>query len=90
MDATDFPGPVNLGNPEELTVIGLAKLIKELTASSSKIVHKSLPEDDPSRRRPDISLAMDKLGWTPSWNTKDALVNTIKNFEDRLRKGERV
>jgi len=90
MDATDYPGPVNLGNPEELTVIGLAELIKDLTASASKIVHKNLPEDDPSRRRPDISLAMDKLGWTPSWNTKNALISTIKNFEDRLRKGERA
>jgi len=61
----DFTGPVNLGNPEEYRIIDLAKKIIDLTGSRSKIVFKPLPQDDPKRRRPEITLAKEKLGWEP-------------------------
>ena len=70
--------PVNLGNPEERTVLDLAKIIVSLTGSSSKIVHKELPQDDPKVRRPDISIAQSKLLWKPAVNLKDGLIETIK------------
>lgn len=90
MEAKDFSGPVNLGNPDEMTVLGLAELIRDLTGSKSKIVHKTLPADDPTRRRPDISLAKEKLGWSPSMSTKEGISRTIKDFEERLERGEKV
>ena len=63
--ADDFTGPVNLGNPSEATILELAEMIIRLTKSSSKIINKPLPQDDPVRRRPDISLATQALGWQP-------------------------
>ncbi|MEE9613507.1 MAG: UDP-glucuronic acid decarboxylase family protein [Thermodesulfobacteriota bacterium] len=83
----DFPGPVNLGNPEETSVMDLAKLVKELIGSDSKIVGKKLPQDDPTRRRPDISLAKKELGWSPSTPLKDGLLRTIEYFSSRIKKG---
>jgi UDP-glucuronate decarboxylase len=62
----DFTGPVNLGNPDEFTILELAKKIVEITNSKSKIVFKPLPQDDPLQRRPDISLAREKLKWQPA------------------------
>jgi len=76
-----FTGPVNLGNPAEFTIEGLAKLVIELTDSRSKIVHAELPEDDPKRRRPDIRLAEAKLGWSPSVALEKGLKKTIEYFE---------
>ena len=64
---SSFTSPVNLGNPVEFTVLELAKLIIELTDSRSKIIFKDLPQDDPEKRKPDISLAKDKLDWQPSF-----------------------
>lgn len=84
-----FTGPVNLGNPVEKTIIELAKMIIELTGSGSKIVFKSLPSDDPVRRKPDIGLAIEKLDWAPSVELETGLKNTIGYFDDLLRSGGR-
>ncbi len=75
-------GPVNLGNPRELRILELAGLILKLTGSKSKIVHKSLPEDDPVQRRPDISLAKKLLNnWSPGIQLEKGLINTISYFK---------
>lgn len=79
-----FNGPVNLGNPVETPIIEFAKKIKEMTGSNSKIVHKPLPQDDPTQRRPDISLAKEKLGWQPDVKLDDGLRKTIEYFEKAL------
>ena len=84
----DFTGPVNLGNPEEYRIIDLAQKIIELTGSRSKIVFKPLPQDDPKRRRPDITLAKEKLGWEPKTPLEKGLKKTIAYFEELLRKGK--
>jgi UDP-glucuronate decarboxylase len=76
----DFIGPVNLGNQGEFTILELAKLVIELTGSRSKIIHKNLPVDDPTRRRPDITLARQKLGWEPRTPLRDGLEKTIDWF----------
>lgn len=73
-------GPMNLGNPSEFTVLELAQMVKELTGSRSKIVHKPLPGDDPLQRKPDIELAKKKLGWTPKIPLQKGLVSTIEYF----------
>ena len=82
----DFVGPVNLGNPNEISILGLAKMIVELTGSSSKIVHLELPKDDPKRRQPDISLARRELGWEPKVELRKGLFKTIEYFRNLLRK----
>jgi len=75
-----FTGPVNLGNPVESTVLELAKLVIELTDSKSKTIFKDLPQDDPEKRKPDISLAKDKLDWQPSIGLEEGLLRTIHYF----------
>jgi UDP-glucuronate decarboxylase len=85
MMATDdsFIGPVNIGNPNEFTMLNLAEKVLELTKSKSKIVHEPLPQDDPLQRKPDISLAYDKLsGWKPIINLDEGLTKTIKYFKE--------
>ena len=77
-------GPINLGNDEEMSIIDLAEMIKNMTGSSSKIIFKKLPTDDPKRRRPDISKAKEKLDWQPSISLKKGLIETIDYFEKRL------
>jgi len=77
----EFTGPVNLGNPDEFTMLELAETIKVITGSKSELIFKPLPEDDPVQRQPDISLAHAELGWYPKIPLKDALVNTISYFE---------
>ncbi len=84
----DFTGPVNLGNPEEYRIIDLAEKIIDLTGSRSKIVFKPLPQDDPKRRRPDITLAKKKLVWEPKTPVKEGLNKTIAYFEELMRKRE--
>ncbi len=81
--ATDdgFLGPVNLGNPEEFTILELAQTIVALTQSRSQLVFKPLPTDDPKQRQPDISLAQEKLGWTPKVQLHDGLKRTIAYFQ---------
>jgi UDP-glucuronate decarboxylase len=76
----DFVGPVNLGNPEEFTIAELAGLAIEMTGSRSKLAHRPLPADDPRQRRPDISLAMKRLGWQPRISLRDGLERTIDWF----------
>ena len=79
-----FLGPVNLGNPNEFTMLELANAIIELTGSKSKIIHMDLPQDDPKQRQPDISLAKEKLeGWEPKIQLREGLITTISYF-DRL------
>lgn len=76
----DFVGPVNIGNPEEFTIRELAELVIELTGSRSKLVNQSLPVDDPTQRRPDISLAESRLGWQPKIALREGLRRTIEWF----------
>jgi UDP-glucuronate decarboxylase len=78
-----FIGPVNIGNPGEYTIYELAKMIIELTGSKSKLVYKPLPSDDPTRRKPDITLAKEKLDWQPSIKVQDGLLKTIEYFKTR-------
>ncbi len=84
MDVEDFVGPVNLGNPDEYTVGNLAEKIVALTGSHSKIVYKDLPEADPQKRKPDISLAREKLGWTPVIGLEEGLQKTIAYFQGSM------
>lgn len=77
----NFIGPVNLGNPSETSILDFAKYIIELTGSKSKIVFLPLPSDDPLQRKPDISLAAEKLGWAPVVDVKDGLLKTIDYFK---------
>lgn len=82
MNKDDFTGPVNLGNPDEFTIKRLAEKILELIpASKSKIIYGDLPQDDPKQRRPDISLAQEKLGWSSEVKLDDGLRRTIEYFE---------
>ena len=82
--ADDVTGPVNIGNPNEFTILELASQVIELTGSRSRIVHRPLPQDDPRQRRPDISKADDLLGWAPRTQLQDGLKRTIKYFEGLL------
>jgi len=85
MGTEDFTGPVNLGNPEEHTLLEVAEKIIKLTKSASGIVHKPLPADDPVRRRPDIFLANKTLSWTPQVKLDEGLEKTIAYFKDKLQ-----
>lgn len=76
----DFIGPVNIGNPGEFTMLELASLVVELTGSSSAIEFQPLPQDDPAQRRPDISLAGEKLDWEPTVALREGLQSTIEYF----------
>ena len=78
---SDLGGPVNLGNPDEMTILGLAEKIIELTGSKSKIEYKPLPENDPKVRRPDITSAKTKLNWQPKVNLDEGLRGTIEWFK---------
>jgi UDP-glucuronate decarboxylase len=77
-------GPINLGNPNEFTMIQLAELVKQLTGSKSKIVHEPLPADDPKQRQPNIAAAREILRWQPTVALKDGLVKTIAYFDELL------
>jgi UDP-glucuronate decarboxylase len=83
--AKSFVGPVNLGNPREFTMLELAEHVLRLTKSASKIVHRPLPQDDPVQRQPDISLAKQVLGWSPSVALEDGLRETIAYFSRTLK-----
>jgi len=84
-NSQNFIGPVNLGNPSERTILEFAKLIIELTNSKSKIIHKELPSDDPTQRKPDISLAMQKLNWKPQIDINTGLNKTINYFKNKIK-----
>ena len=78
----DFTGPVNLGNPNEFPVLELAERVIRMTGSTSKIVFKPLPTDDPKQRQPDIKLAKEKLGWQPTVELEDGLKRMIEYFKN--------
>ena len=80
-----FTGPVNLGNPVEFTILELAEMIIRLVNSDSKIIFRELPEDDPLQRKPDISIAREKLNWNPLISLEDGLKKTIKYFSNIIQ-----
>jgi UDP-glucuronate decarboxylase len=80
MACDDFVGPVNLGNPHEFSIRELAELVLEITGYKSPIVNKPLPEDDPVQRRPDISLAKERLDWEPRISLREGLEKTVAYF----------
>jgi len=82
----EFTGPVNLGNPFEISILDLAKKIKNLTGSKSKIIFKPLPDDDPVKRKPDITLAKRMFDWSPKTDLDTGLLKTIKYFNNLLSK----
>ena len=86
MNQDTFQGPVNLGNSDEFTVKELAELVIKLTKSKSKIIYNPLPQDDPARRRPDLSLAQEKLGYKFTVPLVEGLKRTIKYFQGELKK----
>lgn len=82
----EFIGPVNIGNPNEFTILELAETIIQLTHSKSKLIYNSLPKDDPKQRQPDISLAIEKLDWRPTIELEEGLKKTINYFDAILTK----
>ena len=89
MDSPDeVTGPVNLGNPGEFSMLELAEAVLELTGSRSKLVFMPLPQDDPRQRRPDITQAQDKLGWSPQVPLREGLTETIAYFDRLLSSNE--
>ena len=83
----DFVGPMNMGNPGEFTIRELAEKVVEMTGSKSVISYEPLPGDDPKQRKPDITLAREKLGWEPKVALEEGLVKTIAYFEQQLKNG---
>jgi UDP-glucuronate decarboxylase len=88
MNTEGLTGPVNIGNPTEMTVRELAELVIEMTGSRSEIVHRDLPQDDPTQRQPDITLARETLGWEPVVSLREGLGSTIQYFEQVLSEGD--
>ena len=84
MDQDGFVGPVNLGNPGEFTMLELATKVRALTGSSSEFVFKPLPSDDPRQRKPDITVAREKLGWAPTIALDEGLARTVEYFRTQL------
>lgn len=82
MNTEDFIGPVNIGNDGEFTILELAQNVIELTGSSSKIIHAPLPSDDPLKRRPDLTLAKEKLNYEPKIKLREGLIKTIEYFKN--------
>jgi UDP-glucuronate decarboxylase len=80
-----FTGPVNLGNPNEFTIVALAEQVIKLTGSRSRLIYAALPSDDPSQRQPDISLAREKLQWEPTVQLREGLTRTIAYFDELLK-----
>jgi UDP-glucuronate decarboxylase len=81
----DFTGPVNIGNPNEFTILELANKVIELTGSKSEIIRMPLPSDDPMQRQPDITLAKKELNWSPKIELEEGLVKTIEYFDKLLK-----
>ncbi len=80
----EVTGPINIGNPVEMNMLQLAENVLRLTGSKSKLIFKPLPQDDPAQRRPDITLAGEKLGWKPKTNLEDGLAATVAYFRKAL------
>jgi UDP-glucuronate decarboxylase len=83
----DLTGPVNLGNPGEFTMTELAEMVIKMTGSAQGVQHHPLPADDPVRRRPNIEIARDRLGWTPTIDLADGLSRTVDYFRELLAAG---
>ena len=83
--AEEFIGPVNIGNPNEFTILELAQKVIDLTGSKSKLIFEPLPQDDPLQRQPDISLAKSKLNWEPTIKLDQGLVKTIEYFDNLIK-----
>jgi dTDP-glucose 4,6-dehydratase len=81
---SDYVGPMNIGNPDEFTMLELAELVRDVTNSDSEVVFEPLPVDDPTQRRPDITLAREQLGWEPKIALRDGLARTAEVFARRL------
>jgi len=88
MEQNESTGPMNLGNPSEFSMLELAEKVLQVTGSSSEIVHKELPMDDPKRRCPDISMAKELLGWTPQFNLEQGLKETVNYYRKLTSKGD--
>lgn len=86
----EITGPINLGNPNEFTILELAKTVIEMTGSKSELKLLPLPSDDPKQRQPDISLAQNTLGWQPQVTLRDGLARTIPYFQELIQKGVKV
>jgi UDP-glucuronate decarboxylase len=86
---SEVAGPINLGNPNEMTILQLAEAVIKLTNSKSRIISEPLPSDDPKQRKPDITKASQLLDWKPTVNLEAGLTATVQDFENRLRNGER-
>ena len=86
---SDQTGPINLGNPEEVSILQLAEAIVRATQSKSSIVYEPLPEDDPQRRQPDITAAREKLGWAPRVSLENGLAKTLPYFQSSLQNPNR-
>jgi UDP-glucuronate decarboxylase len=86
--ADEVIGPINLGNPQEFTMLDLAAAVIDLTGARSKLVHRPLPSDDPRQRRPDISQAQEILNWRPVTQLREGLARTIEYFEELLKSGK--
>jgi len=84
LSMSDESEPVNIGNPEEITILDFAKEIIEITGSKSEIVYKELPEDDPQVRRPDVSKAKRVLDWEPRFNRREGLLKTMEYFKNQV------
>ena len=80
----EVTGPINLGNPDELTLLELATKVVDLVGGTGRIDHRSLPEDDPLRRRPDITLGEVVLGWKPTVDLNQGLARTVEHFRSVL------
>jgi len=80
----DCIGPVNIGNPNEFSILELAQKVIALTGSTSKIVHHPLPQDDPLQRQPNIALAKERLGWEPKTQLEEGLTRTIEYFKSHV------
>ena len=78
--SSEVTGPINIGNPNEISILQLANKVIELTNSKSKITFKSLPKDDPSQRKPDITIAKNQLDWKPHVQLEEGLLKTIEYF----------
>ena len=85
MNQSEFLGPVNLGNDGEFTVKELAEMVIQMTNSKSKIIYLPLPSDDPTRRKPDLTLAKEKLNYSPTIQLKEGLSKTISYFDKYLK-----
>jgi UDP-glucuronate decarboxylase len=84
MNSEGLTGPVNLGNPQEFTMLELAEQVLAEVGGSSRLVHLPLPADDPRQRRPDITLAKEKLAWQPQVPLQEGLVRTVRHFKHVL------